>query len=85
MPNPTKRVHKLNPSRLMIQEKPRRVRSVDFLIFRKFISIDILILSYYIGPVIIPLMMWFSTKPIFRENLKFWIGLMGFSKLSLDS
>ena len=37
---------------------------VDFLTFKTFISIDILILSYYIGAIIIPIVMWFSKKYI---------------------
>jgi len=32
----------------------------DFLTFKTFISIDILILSYYIGAVIIPIAIWLS-------------------------
>ena len=32
----------------------------DFLTFKKFISIDILILSYYIGAIVIPIAMWLS-------------------------
>jgi len=32
----------------------------DFLTFKTFLSIDILILSYYIGAVIIPIAMWLS-------------------------
>ena len=32
----------------------------DFLTFKTFISIDILILSYYIGAIIIPIAMWLS-------------------------
>jgi len=33
---------------------------IDFLTFRSFISIDILILAYYIGAVVIPIVMWLS-------------------------
>ncbi len=33
---------------------------IDFLTFKKFISIDILILSYYIGAIVIPIAMWLS-------------------------
>ena len=33
---------------------------MDFLTFRSFISIDILILSYYIGAIVIPIVMWLS-------------------------
>jgi len=33
---------------------------MDFLTFKSFISIDILILSYYIGAVLIPILMWLS-------------------------
>jgi hypothetical protein len=50
-----------------LQEKSEESKIVDFLIFRKFISIDILILSYYIGAVIIPLMMWFSKAYLQRK------------------
>jgi len=32
----------------------------DFLTFKTFISIDILILSYYIGAIIIPIVIWLS-------------------------
>jgi len=32
----------------------------DFLTFKTFISIDILILSYYIGAIIIPIIIWLS-------------------------
>jgi len=32
----------------------------DFLTFKTFISIDILILSYYIGAIIIPIFIWLS-------------------------
>jgi len=32
----------------------------DFLTFKTFISIDILIFSYYIGAVIIPIVIWLS-------------------------
>jgi hypothetical protein len=39
----------------------------DFLTFRTFISIDILILSYYIGAIIIPIAMWFSKAYLQRR------------------
>jgi len=32
----------------------------DFLTFKTFISIDVLILSYYIGAIIIPIVIWLS-------------------------
>jgi len=41
----------------------------DFLTFKTFISIDILILSYYIGAIIIPIMMWFS-KAYLQKKFK---------------
>jgi hypothetical protein len=40
---------------------------IDFLTFRTFISIDILILSYYLGAVIIPIMMWLSKAYLQRK------------------
>jgi len=39
----------------------------DFLTFKTFISIDILILSYYIGAVIIPIAMWLSKAYLQRK------------------
>jgi hypothetical protein len=39
----------------------------NFLTFRTFISIDILILSYYIGAIIIPIAMWFSKAYLQRR------------------
>jgi len=39
----------------------------DFLTFKTFISIDILILSYYIGAIIIPIMMWLSKAFLQRK------------------
>jgi len=41
----------------------------DFLTFKTFISIDILILSYYIGAIIIPIMMWLS-KAYLQKKFK---------------
>ena len=40
---------------------------LDFLTFKSFISIDILILSYYIGAVIIPIAMWLSKAYLQRK------------------
>jgi hypothetical protein len=40
---------------------------MSFLTFRSFISVDILILSYYIGAVIIPMAMWFSKAYLQRK------------------
>ena len=42
---------------------------VDFLTFKTFISIDILILSYYIGAIIIPISMWLS-KSYLQKKFK---------------
>ena len=39
----------------------------DFLTFKTFISIDILILSYYIGAIIIPIAMWLSKEFLQRK------------------
>ena len=39
----------------------------DFLTFKTFLSIDILILSYYIGAVIIPIAMWLSKAYLQRR------------------
>ena len=39
----------------------------DFLTFKTFLSIDILILSYYIGAVIIPIAMWLSKAYLQRK------------------
>ena len=39
----------------------------DFLTFKKFISIDILILSYYIGAIVIPIAMWLSKDYLQRK------------------
>ena len=33
---------------------------LNFLTFKTFISVDILILAYYLGAVIMPVVMWFS-------------------------
>jgi len=41
----------------------------DFLTFKTFISIDILILSYYIGAIIIPIVIWFS-KSYLQKKFK---------------
>ena len=41
----------------------------DFLTFKTFISIDILILSYYIGAIIIPIAMWLS-KAYLQKRFK---------------
>ncbi len=41
----------------------------DFLTFKTFISIDILILSYYIGAIIIPIAMWLS-KAYLQKKFK---------------
>ncbi len=41
----------------------------DFLTFKTFISIDILILSYYIGAIIIPIIMWLS-KAYLQKKFK---------------
>jgi len=40
---------------------------IDFLTFKTFISIDILILSYYIGAVIIPISMWLGKSYLQRK------------------
>ncbi len=40
---------------------------IDFLTFKTFISIDILILSYYIGAVIIPISMWLGKAYLQRK------------------
>jgi hypothetical protein len=40
---------------------------IDFLTFKSFISIDILIVSYYIGAVIIPIAMWLSKAYLQRK------------------
>ncbi len=60
---------------------------IDFLTFKTFISIDILILSYYIGAIIIPISMWLS-KSYLQKRFKilddFYNYLMKlFSRLSL--
>jgi len=39
----------------------------DFLTFKTFISIDILILSYYLGAIIIPLAIWLSKSYLQRK------------------
>ncbi len=41
----------------------------NFLTFKTFISIDILILSYYIGAIIIPIAMWLS-KAYLQKRFK---------------
>ncbi len=41
----------------------------DFLTFKTFISIDILILAYYIGAIIIPITMWL-TKGYLQRKFK---------------
>ena len=41
----------------------------DFLTFKTFISIDILILSYYIGAIVIPIAMWIS-KAYLQKKFK---------------
>ncbi len=41
----------------------------NFLTFKTFISIDILILSYYIGAIIIPIAMWLS-KAYLQKKFK---------------
>jgi len=40
---------------------------IDFLTFKTFISIDILILFYYIGAVIIPISMWLGKSYLQRK------------------
>ncbi len=40
---------------------------IDFLTFKSFISIDILIISYYIGAVVIPILMWASKAYLQRK------------------
>ncbi len=40
---------------------------IDFLTFKNFISIDILIISYYIGAVVIPILMWVSKAYLQRK------------------
>ncbi len=44
---------------------------IDFLTLKSFISVDILIISYYIGAVVIPILMWLSKAYLQRkfENL----------------
>jgi len=55
----------------------------DFLTFKTFISIDILILSYYIGAIIIPIAMWLSKAylqkkfPILDRFNNFLLNLFG--------
>jgi len=39
----------------------------DFLTFKTFLSIEVLILSYYIGAVIIPIAMWLSKAYLQRR------------------
>ncbi len=41
----------------------------NFLTFKTFISIDILMLSYYIGAIVIPIAMWFS-KTYLQKKFK---------------
>jgi len=41
----------------------------NFLTFKTFISIDILILSYYIGAIVIPIAMWLS-KTYLQKRFK---------------
>ena len=41
----------------------------DFLTFKTFISIDILMLSYYIGAIVIPIAMWLS-KTYLQKKFK---------------
>jgi len=56
---------------------------IDFLTFKSFISIDILILSYYIGAILIPILMYLSKgyiqrKIVFFDRLNsFFITLFG--------
>ncbi len=40
---------------------------IDFLTFKSFISIEILIISYYIGAVVIPILMWLSKAYLQRK------------------
>ncbi len=40
---------------------------IDFLTFKSFISIDILIFSYYIGAIVIPIIMWLSKSYIQKK------------------
>ena len=40
---------------------------INFLTFKTFISIDMLILSYYIGAVVIPIAMWLSKAYLQRK------------------
>jgi len=40
---------------------------IDILTFSTFITPNILIIFYYIGAVIIPLLLWFSKKKIFQK------------------
>jgi len=40
---------------------------VEFLTFQRFIAIDILILAYYMGAIIIPIAMWLSKGYLQRK------------------
>jgi len=42
---------------------------INFLTFKTFISIEILILSYYIGAIIIPILIWLS-KSYIQKKIK---------------
>jgi hypothetical protein len=44
---------------------------IDFLTFKSFISIDILIFSYYIGAIIIPIALWLS-KGYLQKKIYFF-------------
>jgi len=62
---------------------------LNFLTFKTFISVDVLILSYYIGAVIIPIVMWFSKSYLQREfqildRFNSWLVSL-FGELSLKS
>jgi len=65
----------------------------DFLTFKTFISIDILILSYYIGAIIIPIVIWLSKSYLQKKfkildklnsSLRNLFGTMSLSKRLLS-
>ena len=40
---------------------------MEFIIFKNFISIEVLIVFYYIGAIIFPIMVWLYSKPLIKK------------------
>ena len=40
---------------------------MEFIVFKSFISIEVLIIFYYIGAIILPIIVWVYSKPLIKK------------------